>query len=156
MRYTEEQVGAIQSAKESVHISACAGSGKTGMLAGRVTKLLKSGVFPREIVAITYTDQAAAELRERIHTLVSEKLGSIKELPELFIGTFHSWCHQLLRSEIPRFAKYEALSDVRRRLLVCREMTELGIDTIAYCHFWLFDWRRRLLFLLSGTRDSIC
>ena len=76
MRYTEEQVGAIHSAKESVHVSACAGSGKTGVLAARVTKLLKSGVQPSDITAITYTD--IGQNRQR-RTALSHTAGNKRE-----------------------------------------------------------------------------
>ena len=66
MNYTPQQREAIQSINQNLQIIACAGSGKTEVVAQGVATLLKKGLAPRNIVAFTFTDKAAAELKERI------------------------------------------------------------------------------------------
>jgi DNA helicase-2/ATP-dependent DNA helicase PcrA len=74
----------------------CAGSGKTEVVARRVVQLLTPGrpetLLPRNIIAFTFTDKAAAELKERIVTRTRESLGNIPGLAEMFVGTIHAFC----------------------------------------------------------------
>lgn len=74
-------------------VTAGAGSGKTRTLTERVIKLIESGVAPEKIVAITFTNKAANEMRERIVVRTKKK----KRLP--FIGTFHAFSSRILRAE---------------------------------------------------------
>lgn len=108
---------------QTLLVEAAAGTGKTSLLAGRVTMLLASGIAPRNIAAITFTELAAGELRVRVERFVNELLkGTIPEdlalavdkaltapqraafiaararLDELTATTIHGFCHKLLRS----------------------------------------------------------
>jgi DNA helicase-2/ATP-dependent DNA helicase PcrA len=76
-----------------VLVIAGAGSGKTRTLTHRLAYLIANGVPPRSIVALTFTNKAAAEMRERVHRL----LGSPPSLP--FCGTFHSFAASILRRD---------------------------------------------------------
>lgn len=73
----------------------CAGSGKTEVVARRVVHLLSpgegEGLAPRNIIAFTFTDKAAAELKERIITHCREALGEVPGLAEMFVGTIHAF-----------------------------------------------------------------
>ena len=60
MKFTDNQLAAINHKKGNLQLIACAGSGKTEVVARRVANLLKNGLAPRNIVAFTYTDKAAA------------------------------------------------------------------------------------------------
>jgi len=77
-----------------VLILAGAGSGKTGALTVRIAHLLEEGVRPFNILAITFTNKAAKEMKSRVEKLVGDQAGNI------WISTFHSTCVRILRQEI--------------------------------------------------------
>ena len=84
---------------KSVVVVACAGSGKTHLLVGRIVRLLKSGAKPGEILAVTFTRKAAAEIHGRVLESLREERPDIRrrillaESPEdaLAVSTFHGW-----------------------------------------------------------------
>ena len=85
-------------------VIAGAGSGKTRVITSRISYLITElGAFPRSIVGLTFTNKAANEMKERIHTLLPEGSG----MP--FVGTFHSYCLLLLRT-YKRFTGVETFS----------------------------------------------
>src|SRR5207245_5140860 len=102
MKLTDPQRKAIEHDGRNLQLIACAGSGKTEVVARRVVHLLSpgkgGGLAPRNIVAFTFTDKAAAELKERIVTRTREALGDIPGMAEMFVGTIHAFCLEL-RSE---------------------------------------------------------
>ncbi len=71
MTYTANQLKAIKTIDENLQIIACAGSGKTQVISKRIVEILKKkkkkGITPANIVAFTFTDKAATELKDRIH-----------------------------------------------------------------------------------------
>ena len=77
-----------------------AGSGKTQTLTRRIAYLLEKGVHPSRILAVTFTNKAAREMKERIEGLVGEA-GS-----KIWIGTFHSICLRMLRSNPDKIGAY--------------------------------------------------
>ena len=103
MKFTESQEKAINSAFANLQLIACAGSGKTEVVARRVVQLLRpdgGGLVPRNIIAFTFTDKAAAELKDRIVRRVRESLGEIPGLAEMFVGTIHAFALELIKSEV--------------------------------------------------------
>jgi len=88
-----EQLDAVRTIRGPLLILAGAGTGKTRVITQRVAYMLENGISPYAIVALTFTNKAAREMRERIgENAKGEKL------KQLFIGTFHSFCLQILRS----------------------------------------------------------
>ena len=105
MKFTASQADAIGFPTANLQLIACAGSGKTEVVAQRVVHLLQpkgGGLAPRNIVAFTFTDKAAAELKERIVLRVGEAFGEVVGLAEMFVGTIHAFALDLLKSEVSR------------------------------------------------------
>ena len=135
MQYTERQQQAINHLDGNLQVIACAGSGKTQVLAQRIVNILSTkaaeGITPANIVAFTFTEKAAGELKDRIHRLCREQLGRDAGLAEMFVGTIHGFGLDLLQSYDHRFLKYSVLSDVQQRLLIDRHSTESGLTDLA-------------------------
>jgi DNA helicase-2/ATP-dependent DNA helicase PcrA len=133
MNLTDSQRKAIEHDGRNLQLIACAGSGKTEVVARRVVHLLTPGrpgaVAPRNIVAFTFTDKAAAELKECIVTRTREVLGSLAGLAEMFVGTIHSFCLELLKAETAKFLKFDVLNEVQQGLFIDRHSTQSGLTT---------------------------
>src|SRR5712692_3940519 len=133
MKFTDQQLQAIGHQRSNLQIIACAGSGKTEVVARRIANLLKNGakshLSPRNIVAFTFTDKAAAELKDRILTRCQEELGEISGMAELFVGTIHSFCLELLMTEVPKYLKYDVLNEIQQSLFVDRHSSKSGLTT---------------------------
>ena len=84
-------------------------------------------LVPANIVAFTFTEKAAAELKERTVTRAREALGEVTGLAEMFIGTIHAFCLELLKSETPKYLKYEVLNEVQQTLFVDRHSKVSGL-----------------------------
>jgi ATP-dependent helicase/nuclease subunit A len=98
---THEQEQAVARRGEPLLLSAAAGSGKTSVLVERFVRAVREdGVAPGRILAITFTERAAGELRERVRARFLE-LGereAARDTEAAFVGTFHGFCARLLRS----------------------------------------------------------
>jgi len=111
-------------------VVAGAGSGKTRVLTRRIAYLLgERGVAPYEVLAITFTNKAAAEMKERVAELVGERAKA------MWVSTFHSACVRILRQEAARigysnsFTIYDSSDSVRLLTVIIRE---LNLDSKQY------------------------
>ena len=98
----KEQQQAVQHTEGPLLILAGAGSGKTKVLTVRIAHLLAQGVNPYEILAITFTNKAAKEMKSRVEGLVGDVANRI------WFSTFHSFCAKFLRFEIDSFLGYNS------------------------------------------------
>jgi len=99
---TDEQRIAVERRSGELLLAAAAGSGKTAVLVERFSQaVLTDGVAPARILAITFTDRAAGELRERLRRrlLTLGARAAARDAEAAFVGTFHSFCARVLRSE---------------------------------------------------------
>ena len=124
-----EQLAAATAVDGPILILAGAGSGKTRVLTHRIEYLInEAGIDPGKILAVTFSNKAAGEMRARTSKLLGSKLGNVQ------IGTFHSTCASVIRQEsesigLPRnFSIYDGTD----QLTVVKEvMDDLGIDKKA-------------------------
>ena len=98
----KEQQQAVQHTEGPLLILAGAGSGQTKVLTVRIAHLLAQGVNPYEILAITFTNKAAKEMKSRVEGLVGDVANRI------WLSTFHSFCAKFLRFEIDSFLGYNS------------------------------------------------
>ncbi|MFD4758845.1 DNA helicase PcrA [Streptomyces sp. NPDC058439] len=118
-----EQRAAVVHAGSPLLIVAGAGSGKTRVLTHRIAHLLaERGVYPGQILAITFTNKAAGEMKERVEQLVGPRANA------MWVMTFHSACVRILRRESKKlgftssFSIYDAADSKRLMALVCRDL----------------------------------
>src|SRR3989442_896448 len=116
----DKQVEAVRAIDWPVLILAGAGSGKTKALTHRIAYMIQSGIRPENILAVTFTNKAAEEMRTRVHQLLvpiaersgildfstNQNLGKIgttsnqQPVASPWLGTFHSICARILRRDI--------------------------------------------------------
>ncbi|MFI2239258.1 DNA helicase PcrA [Streptomyces chrestomyceticus] len=119
----DQQKAAVAHTGGPLLIVAGAGSGKTRVLTHRIAHLLGArGVHPGEILAITFTNKAAGEMKERVEELVGPRANA------MWVSTFHSACVRILRRESKKlgftssFSIYDAADSKRLMALVCRDL----------------------------------
>ena len=122
----EPQQRAVACLQGPLLIVAGAGSGKTRVLTFRIANLLEHGVPPYRILAITFTNKAAREMRERVDALIGDAA------QDVWLSTFHSFCARFLRMELEhygRYAKNFVIYDAAESKGLIREcLKELNID----------------------------
>ncbi len=110
-------------------VFAGAGSGKTRTITYRIANLLANGTPPYRILAVTFTNKAAGEMRERL-----EKLGG-EVTRDLFIGTFHSVCARLLRrhhAAVGLGRNFVIYDDSDQKALLGRVLKDMGLNDASY------------------------
>lgn len=115
-----------------IQIIAAAGSGKTEVVSQRVAALLAEGEAPESIVAFTFTEKAASELKERVRERVTARMGAAAtdQLSRLFIGTIHAYCFRMLQTYVPRYETYTPLDTNQLTNLVYKESRLIGITDL--------------------------
>ncbi len=134
----DPQRAAVMHAGTPLLVVAGAGSGKTRVLTRRIAWLIaERNAHPGSILAITFTNKAAAEMRERVEELVGPRARM------MWVSTFHSACVRILRKEIDRFgfkssfSIYDAADSKRLMTLVCRD---LELDPKRYQPRAVLNW----------------
>jgi DNA helicase-2/ATP-dependent DNA helicase PcrA len=121
---------AVEAVQGPVLILAGPGSGKTRVIAHRIAYLIKVlGISPHRIMAVTFTNKAAREMKERVYGLLGQRV------EELTLGTFHRICARILRTEAshielePRFVIYDEEDQLN---LIKRSLEELDLEPKYY------------------------
>ncbi|WP_462137099.1 ATP-dependent helicase [Candidatus Mycalebacterium sp.] len=123
-----EQFEAVCHTGGHILVFAGAGSGKTRVLTSRIAFLInEKGVSPSEILAVTFTNKAAREMKNRVENFVPDKISGI------WLGTFHSICSRILRNDIEKlglgYTSGFVIYDTNDQMSVLKKiLTEMGID----------------------------
>jgi DNA helicase-2/ATP-dependent DNA helicase PcrA len=123
-----EQQEAVLHTEGPLLILAGAGSGKTRVIAHRIAHLVSSGTYPDRVLAVTFTNKAAGEMRSRVEALLGV------DCRQMWISTFHALCARLLRREAPHIglSRDFVIYDSTDQLTVVKQaMRELGVDDSA-------------------------
>ena len=127
---SKEQRQAVISTERYIRITAAAGAGKTTTITSRILYLIASGVNPSSIVAFTFTEKAASEMKSRV-------IGKLRRVfPEshidigsMFIGTIHSFCFSLLKDKF-HYEDYEPLDENREAAFVLANSSRIGLELL--------------------------
>ncbi len=135
--YTKNQIDAINCIDQNLQLIACAGSGKTEIVSKRAVNILKSkkDIKPENIVAFTFTEKAAEELKSRIYEKSVEELGEVYGLAEMYVGTIHSFCLKILQDYLAEYQKFTVLDDVKTKIFIDRNFDEIGMKQIDMARY---------------------
>jgi DNA helicase-2/ATP-dependent DNA helicase PcrA len=128
----ESQLRAVEYTDGASLVIAGAGSGKTRVLTYKIAYLLKRGMHPSSILALTFTNKAAREMKERIASMVGEQTAKY-----LWMGTFHSVFSRILRAEAEHvgYSKNFTIYDsADSKSLIKSIIKELKLDDKVYKH----------------------
>ncbi len=133
----EQQKEAVLHINGPLMIVAGAGSGKTKVLTTRIAHLIANGVEAYHILALTFTNKAAAEMKERIEKILANNTTGIvsSEARNLYIGTFHSVFARILRAEAPRLgypSNFTIYDTEDSRNVLKTVITEMELDIKHY------------------------
>ena len=95
----KEQLEAAKTTKGALLILAGAGSGKTKVLTSRIAYMIQQGAIAGKILAVTFTNKAAKEMKERLSSILGENV-----VKYMWVGTFHSICGRILRQDIENYS----------------------------------------------------
>ncbi len=145
---TDAQRSAVEHTEGPLLVLAAAGSGKTRVITRRIANLIARGVPPWNILALTFTNKAAREMRERIHALLAHDERLTRGLT---ITTFHSLCARLLRRYADRaglatdFTIYDTADQLA---LMKRTITEIGFSSSNFPP-------RSVLSIISSAKNEL-
>ena len=127
MKWSPEQELAINEDGKNIIVSAGAGSGKTAVLTARVIRKLKSGVHINELLVLTFTNAAAAEMKDRIRSSINDTPGLENEanlIDGAYITTFDSFSLSVVK-------KYHTRLNITNKIAICDQVViDLARDKI--------------------------
>lgn len=130
---SDKQCDAVRTIDEDVEIIACAGAGKTGVVTRRIINILKEKkeILPENIVAFTFTEKAAGELKARIYKYGEDVLGNTNGFANMYVGTIHGFCLKMLQEYIPEFQKFTVLNEIRTKLFIEKNYDACGMSDLG-------------------------
>lgn len=118
--------------KGNLQIIACAGSGKTEFVSERIAYQISEGIAkPEEIVAFTFTEKAAEELKFRVRYKIKEIIGKQPDIGDMYIGTIHSFAFNILKEFIPKYRGYDVLDEVGRIAFISSIKYDIDIQYLT-------------------------
>lgn len=131
-----EQKEAVQTTQGPLLILAGAGSGKTKVLTTRIAYMIKNGVRPQNILAVTFTNKAAKEMKARLGSMIGESI-----VKYMWVGTFHGICGRMLRENIDRYSfpsgkkldkNFTIYDDADSNAVIKQAVKKLNLDDKIY------------------------
>lgn len=151
MGLTTAQAEIVNAPLGAMLVTAGAGSGKTRVLTSRLLHLLQTGIPENSIVALTFTNKAGNEMRERVEKMLGRPFNT-------FIGTFHSFCVRLLRkhSGRPNFSIY-ATADTNKVLkdIIKEQFKEVDTDLYKSATAGLSKWKTTGIVEFTSNHDAL-
>lgn len=146
-RFNKEQKEAILATDGPLLILAGAGSGKTTVVVNKIAHILEKKLAqPWQILAITFTNKAAGEMKERIESMLGDEAGG------MWIGTFHSLCMRILRRDIDKLGTHDRdfviYDSSDQKTLMKRVLKSLNVDEKMLSV-------RSVLFEISTAKDEL-
>lgn len=133
----EQQKEAVTEKEGALLVLAGAGSGKTKVLTTRIVNLVKSGINPYKILAVTFTNKAAKEMKERLSKMLGEDV-----VKKMWVGTFHNICGRILRYDIENYKSpdgkqwdknYVIYDDSDTNTIIKNVLKKLNMDEKSLC-----------------------
>ena len=140
-----EQQEAVNCIDGALLIMAGAGSGKTRVLTCRIANLIAQGILPWNILAITFTNKAANEMKHRAENLIGEPARNV------WLSTFHAFCAKILRREIEITGKFDRnfaifnAGDTKSLVKQCVAELNLGESVFQNVHLKISDFKNNLI-----------
>src|SRR3990167_6402903 len=135
----DKQIEAVKIIDGPILVISGPGAGKTRCLTHRVAYLVSQNIPPQNILAVTFTNKAAGEMRDRISNLLDLdpmfRSSTSKQMQMPIIGTFHSIGLRILRQEIPQLdyrRNFTVFDEDDQLALIKRVMGDIGIDTKSF------------------------
>jgi DNA helicase-2/ATP-dependent DNA helicase PcrA len=131
---TDGQRAVIENHDGDLQVIACAGSGKTESISRRVAEILRRGTRPDSIVAFTFTEKAAVELKERITKHVRRVMGEemLGRLGRMYVGTIHGYCYRILTEHKLELGNHDVLDEHQHQAFVHRHRKTLDLESIVH------------------------
>ena len=132
----EQQNEAVTKKNGTILVLAGAGSGKTKVLTSRIANLVKSGVSPNDILAVTFTNKAAKEMQQRLSLYLGEDI-----VKRMWVGTFHNICGRILRRDLENYKtkdgrkwdnNYVIYDDTDTKTIIKNALKKLNIDEKSF------------------------
>lgn len=128
--FSKNQKIAITTNDKHLRIIACAGSGKTTTVAGKVAYLLEHengiNINPENIIAFTYTEKAAGELKNK----VLNNVGQYRGMANMYIGTIHGWCLKSLQENEYKYQSFSVLDEIKLKLFIDKHYDSIGMKEV--------------------------
>ncbi len=132
LNYSDKQKEIIKENNKNLRVIACAGSGKTRTIVGKINYLLlkeKSlNLLPENILAFTFTEKAANELKSRS---IKDLENRVTGIADMFIGTIHGWCLNKLQYYKSDFQKFTVLDEIKLKIFVDKYYEQIGMKDVV-------------------------